>query len=113
MIDRQAGIAVPHACQRGTTPLPRSAIPAARSLPAPTAGELSSHDDRLLTVDEAAERLGTGVRFVRRLIQERRIRYVKLGKPVRIPESALASYIAHRTVPAAHEARDARYGRAA
>ena len=29
--------------------------------------------DTLLTVDQAAERLGTSVRFVRRLIAERRI----------------------------------------
>ena len=29
--------------------------------------------DRLLTVEEAADRLGTSVRFVRRLIAERRI----------------------------------------
>ncbi|MFE9393225.1 helix-turn-helix domain-containing protein [Streptomyces sp. NPDC006784] len=69
--------------------------------------------DRLLTVDEAAECLGTGVRFVRRLIQERRIRYVKLGKPVRIPESALAAYIEQRTVPSLQEARAACFGKAA
>ncbi|WP_461006859.1 helix-turn-helix domain-containing protein [Streptomyces capparidis] len=69
--------------------------------------------DRLLTVDEAAERLGTGARFVRRLIQERRIRYVKLGQPVRIPESALDAYIEERTVLTLREARAARYGRAA
>lgn len=69
--------------------------------------------DRLLTVEEAAERLGTGVRFVRRLIQERRIRYVKLGKPVRIPESAVAAYIDERVVPTAREIRAQRYGKAA
>jgi excisionase family DNA binding protein len=69
--------------------------------------------DCLLTVDEAAERLGTGVRFIRRLITERRIRYVKLGKPVRIPESALNAYIEERTVPSLREAQAARYGRAA
>ncbi|WP_374778356.1 helix-turn-helix domain-containing protein [Streptomyces sp. NBC_01310] len=55
-------------------------------------------NDRLLTVEEAAERLGTGVRFIRRLIAERRIRYVKLGKHVRIADSVLAAYIAERTV---------------
>ncbi|WP_329162016.1 helix-turn-helix domain-containing protein [Streptomyces sp. NBC_01717] len=68
--------------------------------------------DRLLTVEEAAQRLGTGVRFIRRLIQERRIRYVKLGKPVRIPGNALAAYIEERTVLTTSEAR-ARYGKAA
>lgn len=61
--------------------------------------------DRLLTAEEAAEQLGTGVRFVRRLIAERRIRYVKLGKPVRVPESAVAAYIEERTVLTLREAR--------
>ncbi|MEU5788304.1 excisionase family DNA-binding protein [Micromonospora purpureochromogenes] len=47
--------------------------------------------ERLLTVKEAATRLGTTERFPRRLIAERRIRYVKLGgHHVRIPEAALA-----------------------
>ncbi|MGW3626495.1 helix-turn-helix domain-containing protein [Streptomyces sp. NPDC000880] len=68
--------------------------------------------DRLLTVEEAAERLGTGVRFVRRLITERRIRYVKLGKPVRIPESVLAAYVEERTVEPVRSSRS-RYRRAA
>lgn len=55
--------------------------------------------DRLLTVKEAAARLGTTERFPRRLIAERRIRYVKLGgHHVRIPESALAEFIAAGTV---------------
>jgi len=35
--------------------------------------------DTLLSVEQAAERLGTSVRFVRRLIAERRIAYVKAG----------------------------------
>ncbi|MEI5036206.1 helix-turn-helix domain-containing protein [Streptomyces rhizosphaericola] len=68
--------------------------------------------DSLLTVEQAAERLGTGVRFIRRLVQERRIRYVKLGKPVRIPESAIAAYIEERTVPTLRDERS-RYGKAA
>ncbi|WP_432103727.1 helix-turn-helix domain-containing protein [Streptomyces sp. bgisy091] len=68
--------------------------------------------DTLLTVEQAAERLGTGVRFIRRLIQERRIRYVKLGKLVRIPESAIAAYIEERTVPTLGHARS-RFGKAA
>nr|WP_167504468.1 helix-turn-helix domain-containing protein [Streptomyces malaysiensis] len=68
--------------------------------------------DRLLTVEETAERLGTGVRFVRRLIAERRIRYVKMGKPVRIPESVLAEYIEAHTVASRHDMRS-RYRRVA
>ncbi|WUH99653.1 helix-turn-helix domain-containing protein [Spirillospora sp. NBC_00431] len=50
--------------------------------------------DRLLTVAEAAEYLNTSQRFPRRLIAERRIRFVKLGRFVRIPESALREFIA-------------------
>ena len=48
---------------------------------------------RLLTVEDAAERLSTSVRFVRRLIAERRIEFVKVGRHVRISESALADFI--------------------
>ncbi|EMF52981.1 MULTISPECIES: helix-turn-helix domain-containing protein [Streptomyces] len=68
--------------------------------------------DRLLTVAEAGDMLGTGERFVRRLIAERRIRYVKLGRPVRIPESAITEYVEARTVEPVRRLR-ARYGKAA
>jgi excisionase family DNA binding protein len=54
--------------------------------------------DRLLTVDEAADLLGTGPRFPRRLIAERRIRFVKIGRHVRIPESSLIEYVSAGTV---------------
>lgn len=49
--------------------------------------------DKLLTVEEAAERLGTSVRFVRRLVFERRIAYAKLGRHVRIATSDLDAFI--------------------
>jgi excisionase family DNA binding protein len=49
--------------------------------------------DTLLTVDQAAERLGTSVRFMRRLIAERRIAYVKLGRHVRIAAEDLEAFI--------------------
>jgi excisionase family DNA binding protein len=58
--------------------------------------------DRLLTCAEAAEVLGTfttsGERFPRRLIAERRIRFVRVGRHVRIPESALRELIDLGTV---------------
>jgi excisionase family DNA binding protein len=54
--------------------------------------------DPLLDVDQAGELLGTGPRFVRRLIAERRIRYVKVGRHVRVPESALIEYVAQNTI---------------
>ncbi|QLH22838.1 helix-turn-helix domain-containing protein [Streptomyces sp. Rer75] len=54
--------------------------------------------DRLLTVYEVAERLGTSVRFPRRLIEERRITFVKVGRHVRIPESAVEAFVGANTV---------------
>jgi excisionase family DNA binding protein len=47
----------------------------------------------LLTVEAAAERLSTSPRFIRRLIAERRIEFIKVGRHVRISESALADFI--------------------
>jgi excisionase family DNA binding protein len=49
--------------------------------------------ERLLTVAQVAELLGTTERFPRRLIAERRIRFVRVGRHVRIPESALHAFI--------------------
>ncbi|MEV7378400.1 excisionase family DNA-binding protein [Streptomyces lydicus] len=54
--------------------------------------------DRLMDVEEVAERLGTTVRFPRRLIEERRIEYVKVGRHVRIRESVVEAYMANNTV---------------
>ncbi|MFB6945362.1 excisionase family DNA-binding protein [Streptomyces sp. NPDC060286] len=53
---------------------------------------------RLLSVDQVAELLGTTVRFPRRLIEERRITFVKVGRHVRIPEAAVAAFITANTV---------------
>ena len=50
--------------------------------------------ERLFTVAEAAELLRTSERFPRRLIAERRIRFTRIGRHVRIPESALTEFIA-------------------
>jgi excisionase family DNA binding protein len=47
----------------------------------------------LLTVEQAAERLGTSVRFIRRLRTERRLTIVKLGKHIRIDSADLDAYI--------------------
>jgi excisionase family DNA binding protein len=46
-----------------------------------------------VTVAQVAELLGTSERFPRRLIAERRIRFVHVGRYVRIPESALGEFI--------------------
>ena len=50
--------------------------------------------DKLLSPQEAADQLGTSLRFVRRLILERRIPYTKLGRHVRIAASDLDAFIA-------------------
>lgn len=48
---------------------------------------------RLYTVAEAADRMNTTVRFVRRLIAERRIAFVRLGRHVRIAEEDVDAFI--------------------
>ena len=50
--------------------------------------------DTLLSIEQAAVRLGTSVRFVRRLIAERRIAYTKLGRHVRIAGRDLDAFVA-------------------
>jgi excisionase family DNA binding protein len=50
--------------------------------------------DTLLSIEQAAERLGTSERFVRRLIAERRIAYMKLGRHVRIAGGDLDAFVA-------------------
>jgi excisionase family DNA binding protein len=42
---------------------------------------------------EVAERLVTTERFPRRLIEERRVEFIRLGRHVRIAESVLAAYV--------------------
>ena len=54
--------------------------------------------DDLLTGDEVAERLRTTPRFVRRLVAERRITYVKVGRLVRFEPQAVAEYIERNKV---------------
>jgi excisionase family DNA binding protein len=53
----------------------------------------------LLTVEAAATRLSTSPRFIRRLIAERRIEFVRVGRHVRLSESALTDFIEAGKVP--------------
>lgn len=59
---------------------------------------MSAASDHLLTCAQAAEWLGTNERFARRLIAERRIRFVRVGRHVRIPQSAVRDFIEAGTV---------------
>jgi excisionase family DNA binding protein len=83
-------------------------------LPTATSGRISETSagesvstSPLLTVEQAAERLGTPVRFVRRLVAQRRINFCRVGRYVRIAPSDLASFIdAGRVVARAERGAD-------
>ena len=53
----------------------------------------------LLTVEEVAEHLGVNVRHVRRLVQERRLPYVKWGRLLRFDPVDIATFVdEHRSM---------------
>ena len=52
----------------------------------------------LLAINEVAERLNVTPRFVRRLIAERRIRYFKIGRHVRLAEEDVIDWVRQRSV---------------
>lgn len=52
----------------------------------------------MIDVGEAAARLGVSVRYVRRLVSEQRLPYVKVGKFVRFDIVELESWIDDRRV---------------
>ncbi|MDH3294410.1 MAG: helix-turn-helix domain-containing protein [Acidimicrobiia bacterium] len=54
----------------------------------------------LLDVGQAAERLGVTPRFVRRLVFERRLAYIKVGKYVRFDLDDLEAWLASHRVEA-------------
>ena len=51
---------------------------------------------QLLTIDQLAERLGVSVRHVRRLVAERRVPYIKVGKFVRFDPAEIAGWLDRR-----------------
>ena len=53
----------------------------------------AEHLPRLLTIDQVAEHLGTSRRHIRRLIAERRIPYVKVGRLIRFDPSEVAAWL--------------------
>lgn len=54
----------------------------------------------LLTVEQAADYLNITAHFVRRLIRERRIPFLKVGRLVRLRRTDMESYLAECAVPA-------------
>jgi excisionase family DNA binding protein len=55
---------------------------------------------RLMSPGDVADRLGVSVRTVSRLIDERKIDSVRVGRLNRIPETAVEEYIKANTRPA-------------
>ncbi|MGW4590661.1 excisionase family DNA-binding protein [Amycolatopsis thermoflava] len=51
-------------------------------------------ESKYLTVAEAADYINTGVRFIRRLIAERRIAFHKVGAHVRLAVEDLEAFVA-------------------
>ena len=49
--------------------------------------------EKLYTKTEAAEQLNVPVRFVERCVSQRRLRFIRVGRYIRIPESALAELL--------------------
>jgi excisionase family DNA binding protein len=61
--------------------------------------EESTTTPPLLDVASLAERLGVTERFVRRLVAERRVPFLKLGKFIRFDPRAIESWLDSATVP--------------
>jgi excisionase family DNA binding protein len=55
-------------------------------------------EEVLMTSEEVATILKTTPRFVRRLVQERRIEHVKVGRCVRFTHKAVADYVERNKV---------------
>lgn len=64
-----------------------------------SATPVSSSGD-FLTVEQAADYLNITEHFVRRLIRERRIPFLKVGRLVRLRRTDIDEYLASRLVPA-------------
>jgi excisionase family DNA binding protein len=59
-------------------------------------------DERLLTIEQAAERLQIGRTFAYGLIQRGELASIKLGRARRIPVQAIDEYVIRLTTEQAH-----------
>ena len=84
-----------------STPPKPDLVPSGRREPSVVA-------EQYLTVRQVAALLNTTERFPRRLIEERRIAYVRIGRHIRIPESALRAFIEAGRVEPLRRARTGR-----
>jgi excisionase family DNA binding protein len=58
-----------------------------------------NQNDPLLSVPQVAQMLGIGTRMVYRLVDERRIEYIKIGKHLRFRPNVIFSYLNENTFP--------------
>jgi excisionase family DNA binding protein len=98
---RLARIGARRGASKSGTGEPRVILPSwsSTSWPPRRSPTLPPPPDELLTASQAGDYLRTGERFVRRLVAERRISYVKLGKYVRLQRSVLDAFIESGRVP--------------
>jgi excisionase family DNA binding protein len=68
-------------------------------------GSSATQASQLMDVNQLAERLGVQVRYVRRLVAERRIPYVKLGHLVRFDRADVEKWIDRARVEACDDLR--------
>ncbi len=54
---------------------------------------------KLLTMDELAERLGVTHRHVRRMVAERRVPFVRVGRFIRFDPAKIATWLDSSRVP--------------
>jgi excisionase family DNA binding protein len=62
---------------------------------------------QLLSIDQLADRLGTTVRHVRRLVADKRIPYLKVGKLVRFDADEITEWLKNHRHPEANRDRSA------
>ncbi len=67
--------------------------PTTRQLPAVPFTNGAGLGPRLLNINEVAELMNVKPRFIRRLIEERRISYLKIGKFIRFDPTELDNWI--------------------
>lgn len=54
--------------------------------------------DALLDIHDAAYQLSVNVRYVRRMVDERRVRFLKVGRLIRFRRSDLEAFLKHAEV---------------
>jgi excisionase family DNA binding protein len=71
-------------------------------MPPATPVPASDREPRLVDISEAAERLGVPIRFMRRLVDERRIPFHKIGRYVRFDPADLEHFVKEGRVETAN-----------